>query len=75
MLSGMRVIESPLLTEPREVRRTWYERLFTRPWRPLGATRTVQVPSKTIYRIGPDVLLMHPATLRELVESMKVEKV
>lgn len=70
-LSGFRVIESEYLTEagePVQVRRSWRERLFSRPWRPLRQTRTVipQVPMKGGYRLGKHTIVMHPETLRQL---------
>ena len=43
-LMGLRIIENPLMVEdgePYEIRRTWRERLFSWPWRPLRATRMV----------------------------------
>lgn len=71
MFSGIRIIESASLTEsgePCEVRRSWRERLLSRPWRPLKATRTVilQVPMKGGVMIGKNTMAMHPDTLRQL---------
>ena len=71
MVNGLRVIESVYLTEPGEpyeVRRSWTERLFSRPWEPLRRTRTIipQVPMKGGYRIGRDAIAMHPETVRQL---------
>jgi predicted membrane-bound mannosyltransferase len=69
-LTGLRIIESPLLTkdEQRTVGRPWRERLFTRPWRPWQATKTVTVlvPSDQILRTPDNVLIMHPATADRL---------
>ncbi len=55
---------------PCEVRRTWRERLFSRPWRPLQATRTVvpMVPSRQILRFA-NRLVMHPTMLDELQKA------
>lgn len=69
-LHGVRIITSPFLTEsgePYEVRRTWLERLFSRPWRPLQATRTVvpQVPMNGFVQMGRNEILMHPAMLEQ----------
>jgi hypothetical protein len=74
MFRGMRVIESPYLEqdgEPVTVRRTWRERLFSRPWRPLVATRTVvpRVPYRGAMRLDARTLVMHPQMLRELRKS------
>lgn len=41
MLPGMKVVVVP---PPSPVARTWRERLFSRPWRPLEATRVVEHP-------------------------------
>ena len=70
-LSGRRVLESAYLTEsgePCEVRRQWRERLFSWPWRPFKATRTVipQVPMKGGYLLADGTIVMHPETLRQL---------
>lgn len=70
-LSGFRIVESQWLTEagpPTEVRRTWRERLLSRPWRPWKATRIVvlQVPSRQVYMMG-DSMVVHPVFLRELM--------
>lgn len=68
---GLRVITSLFLEEdgePVTVRRTWRERLLTRPWRPLLATRVVipKVPYRGAVRLNATTLVMHPATLRAL---------
>ena len=68
---GMRVIESVYLVEPgepRTERRTWRERLFSRPWRPWVATKVVvpQVPHRGAVQLNATTLVMHPETLRQL---------
>jgi hypothetical protein len=65
-ISGMKVVLDSNLTEngkPYTVKRTWYERLFTRPWRPRQTKRIVvpQVPYKGAMHIN-DTLIMHPET-------------
>jgi hypothetical protein len=70
-IAGMKIIESYLMTEagePYKVRRSWKERLFTLPWKPLQKTRTVvpQVPRKDILQMMGDTLIMHPAIAAEL---------
>ena len=70
---GCRVIESVYLTEMGEpviVRRSWRERLFSRPWRPWKATKTItpQVPMKGGYCLADGTLVMHPETLRRVKE-------
>jgi hypothetical protein len=74
-LAGMRVVESPHLMVPggeREVRRSWSERLFARPWRPWRATRRVPVskPDPNVYRIQ-GMLVGHPATLAALYAQVQ----
>lgn len=75
MFNGMRVIESEWLMEPSEPmteRRTWRERLFTRPWRPFVRTRTVvrQIPYRGALRLSNGTLVIHPVTLRALREQL-----
>ena len=70
-LSGIRIIESAYLTqdgEPITIRRTWRERLFSRPWTPQKATRVVipQVPYEGAIEIGRNTVVMHPAIVRRL---------
>lgn len=69
LFMGMRILESPYLLQkgtPIEVRRTWRERLFSLPWRPLAKTRTVvpMVPHSGAVRIDANTYVMHPETLR-----------
>jgi hypothetical protein len=64
VFGGMPVVLSPWLTEagdPVTVRRSWRERLFSRPWRPLVASRTFrpQVPKKGAV-IMAGKIFMHP---------------
>lgn len=69
--TGMRVIESVYLVEngtPYEVRRSWWARLFTRPWIPWQATTTVvpQVPYRGAIQLDARTVVMHPATLKQV---------
>ena len=71
MLNGMRVIESVYLEEdgePVQVRRSWRERLFSRPWRPLVSTRMVipKIPYRGAVQLDANTLVMHPQTLQQL---------
>lgn len=73
---GMRVIVDAHLKqdgEPYAVRRTWRERLLTRPWRPLTTTRVVtpRIPYQGFYQLGNRALLMHPAMLAKLRDHFK----
>lgn len=75
---GVRIMEDPNLVRdgaPRYVRRSWRERLFSRPWRPLQRTRIVtpKEPSPEVLRIRPGVVAMHPATAQALRESVRKE--
>ena len=70
MFNGTPVILSQWLVkagEPQEVRRSWRERLFSRPWRPFKATYTVvpQVPSDQILHTAQG-FIMHPEMWRRL---------
>jgi hypothetical protein len=69
--AGMRVIESVYLEEygpPTLVRRTWRERLFSRPWRPWKATKVVRqkVPYSGGLKLDDHTIVMHPATYAKL---------
>lgn len=80
MFQGMRVIESTYLEqdgEPYTARRTWRERLFTRPWRPLVRTYTVvpRIPYQGFVQLNATTLVMHPATYRQLRESLRSENI
>lgn len=75
-IGGLTVIENPMLTvpgEPQEVRRTWRERLFTKPWRPRQATKTIvpQVPDQKIYYISKDRAIMHPEVAKRVRDLTK----
>jgi hypothetical protein len=72
---GMRVIESVWLTEkgePYTVKRSWRERLFSRPWKPLVSTRTIvpDVPYRGAVQLDANTLVMHPQTLREYCSQL-----
>lgn len=77
-LSGMRIFESVNCVEftgktlHREDKRTWKERLFSWPWRPWKATKTVYYPETipAMYRIG-DRIVAHPAKIVELKAALK----
>lgn len=71
-LFGLEVITSPWLTRTVEVERTWKERLFSWPWRPLRKTRFVEVASDEVFQYENKVV-MHPATFAKLQKELKVE--
>lgn len=58
--------------EPRQVRRSWRSRLFSRPWRPWRATFTEipQVPSKRLIQLTATRWMCHPAMLEELKRQL-----
>lgn len=69
LLSGVQIVESPYMMVSREkqVRRTWRERLFTVPWRPLRTHNTVMehVPNPDLVKVG-HIFYGHPETVRKL---------
>ncbi len=72
------IVESEALTipgTPYEQRRTWKERLFSRPWRPMQATRTVvpRLPDPQSYKIGSR-LFMHPQTAAALRRHLAAQE-
>lgn len=73
-LAGITIIESVFVTEPKDiwVRRTWRERLFSRPWQPRVGTRmeTRQVPSSKGYMLDRHTLACHPDFAAELKASL-----
>ncbi len=72
MIGDMRVRLSEWLTEAGdsvEVKRTWRQRLFSRPWQPWRRTFTMipQVPMKSALLINGE-LMMHP----QMFEQFKI---
>ena len=65
----VRVFESKYMTVPQEVKRTWRERLFTRPFRPFRKTKIIQVPNPNLYRT-PFGVYGHPETIRKLKAAL-----
>lgn len=68
--NGMKIITNPNLVVPGPPvtrRRTWKERLFSRPWRPWKTmvTEATWVPDRKIYH-GMGALIVHPAVAEEL---------
>lgn len=50
------------------LRRTWRERLFSRPWRPLEEVKVIKrtVPSPHIYVVGKQTVIAHPDMVAKL---------
>lgn len=77
--NGYEVVTDHNMTEngePFQERRTWKERLFTRPWKPFKGTKTVvlMVPMRKCIRLG-NKLVMHPEVLKELKKALYESKV
>ncbi len=67
MIFGMNVFYSMAMDKPEFVMRTWKERLFTRPWKPLQKTKTIHHPYMAIIN---GCLYAHPS-LREQVKNLQ----
>lgn len=75
---AVRIIESLYLTEagePQTVTRSWRERLWSWPWRPLQRTRIEipQVPFRGGYKLANGTLVMHPETVAALRRAQEGE--
>lgn len=75
LLCGMKVITSPYLEqdgEPYEVVRTWRQRLFSLPWRPLLRSYMVtpKIPYQGFYNVGNNTVVMHPDMLKKLEREL-----
>jgi hypothetical protein len=76
---GLTIIESMNMTEdgnPVEVSRTWKERLFSRPWRPLKKTYSYipQIPRTDILIMG-NKAVMHPMVARQLKSDIRLKDI
>lgn len=87
-LSSYEIVENSMLmtrTAPR--RRSWRERLFSRPWRPWRKFETVYVPDPNIYKMQlpsavpgsfgansmKTIFICHPQTAGALREALEKE--
>ena len=69
LLNTIRVYEDPFCMTGEEVRRTWKERLFTRPWRPWRKTKHISVPALFyVPRIG---YVGHPEIIARMRDMCK----
>ena len=67
-LFGFDVIQTPMLTKTERVRRSWRERLFSLPWRPWVAWKTIEVPDDRMYLVDLDAdEFVLPTTRRSVV--------
>lgn len=77
ILKGERFIPDRNMTESRveEVKRTWPERLFSRPWRPLKSHKfiTISVPSRKVIRLRGDYFA-HPDLIAEIAAQCVKEE-
>ena len=76
-INGLKFITSNILTipgEPYQVKRTFKERFFSRPWRPLQAEKTIvpQIPDPKAVFMG-NTVVMHPVVLRAFMTELKDE--
>lgn len=72
---GLRIIEDSTMVidgEPIKVVRSWKERIFSLPWRPLKRAKIVvsKVPNPNVYRYK-DYMVMHPDIAKQLREHIK----
>lgn len=65
---GFPVVFTTDAIEKQEVLRTWKERLFSLPWRPLVKIRVVYKPA--IFQVG-NRFLVHPALKNQLLANLK----
>ncbi len=75
LIGGIKIIENSNMVvngEPYEVRHTWHERLFTRPWKPFKTMRTVipKIPKPEVLQFE-DKWIMHPEIATKLKKEIK----
>lgn len=69
---GMRVVEDPNLVYHKTIKRTWRERLRSRPW---AATRVIEVPDPTVYESDLfNAIYGHPATIQSLRLALNAQQ-
>ena len=66
----MNVIYTQLAVTKEVVKRTWKERLFTKPWNPIPSTKEITTPA--ILQCGDD-FLVHPALKAKFVYQLTKE--
>lgn len=75
-LYGFEIVEAPhmVLLKSREVQRTWMERLFTLPWKPLEAMKTkhYEIPNPDVIR-WEGKLIMHPEVKKKLIAELETQ--
>ncbi len=78
-LSRYTIIEDINLTEPKEVERSFKERIFSLPWKPWRATKYIQVPKQEAYTYydvstGGRLVVMHPSLVDKLRKELKEQE-
>lgn len=75
---GIPVYTSLYMTKSVEVKGTWRERLFTRPWRPFRKTKIVQEPSDDIFLVSTpspfgvnQIVVCHPAIEQKIKDQLR----
>jgi len=71
MYHGINIIESPHCTIDDEVKRTWWERLFTKPWRPFLKMKTVKKKAMFNY---DNTIICHPDIAKQLRDTIQNKK-
>ena len=71
-MKGLKIIQSAYLEEdgePVKVRRTWRQRLCSRPWRPWQTSYVVipRIPYRGVYLIGNNTVVVHPENYQTLL--------
>lgn len=73
---GIRLIPSYLLTETatKKITRTWLERLWSWPWRPMQATKTetYQIPCMKPIIYDNRTWFAHPAYIKRIEAELKL---
>ena len=73
LISGIQIIESDQMVERKEteVLRTWKERLFSFPWKPLKKSKTVvtYIPKQEILQYG-NMIVCHPAVAARIRKEL-----
>jgi hypothetical protein len=69
-LCGLKVVENPNLVYYEQVKRTWRERLRSKPWR---AYKEVAKPDPNFYT-SSGTIFAHPATVKSLRHALNAQQ-
>ena len=65
--TGLQVISSKNMTKEKTVSRSWRERLFSLPWRPLQKTKIVRVTTEDVFIDRQrSIVYCHPSLLNKV---------